>query len=146
MLYFASDHGGFNLKAALLRVVKRWKIAHEDLGATAYRPSDDYTTYARKVAERMRGHPRDRAVLICGSGQGMAIAANRYRHLRVAHAVTPWYAKRARIDEDVNVLALSGWQTSPAEAARIVRTFLQTPKSRATRYVRRTRLLRRLGP
>ena len=123
-IFVASDHAGFELKKSL--ITSRKDLPWRDLG-----PGDatsvDYPDYADLVANALKESPDDIGVLICGSGQGMAIRANRYPFVRAALCVTPDMAELARSHNDANVLALGGRQISIPMALKILDKFLDAP-------------------
>ncbi len=121
-----ADHAGFGLKARVRQLLDERRLACEDLGPDSDE-SVDYPDYAVRVARRVAAGSCDRGILICGSGIGMAIAANKVRGIRAAPVTTPDAARLARRHNDANVLAL-GARTLAADAAlRIVDAFLATP-------------------
>jgi ribose 5-phosphate isomerase B len=125
-LLIASDHAGFELKRKLADDLKRRGIAFEDLGPDSA-DSVDYPDYARKVAEAVSRGEAERGLLVCGSGQGMAMTANRYHGVRAA---VPWDEETARLSRehnDANVLALGGRVLAPEAARRILEVWLETP-------------------
>ncbi|HJS58619.1 MAG TPA: ribose 5-phosphate isomerase B [Vicinamibacteria bacterium] len=125
-LLIASDHAGFELKRKLTDALKRKGIAFEDLG-TDTADSVDYPDYARTVAEAVSRGEAERGMLVCGTGQGMAMAANRYHGVRAA---VPWNEETARLSRehnDANVLALGGRVLEPGAAERILDVWLETP-------------------
>ena len=108
MIYLGADHNGFWLKEELKQYLKRKKIACKDLGSFKHHKNDDYPDYAVKVARNITG--AHLGILICGSGHGMAIAANKIRSVRAATAGSIFSAKKAREDDHANVLVLSAWE------------------------------------
>lgn len=139
-IYLASDHGGFELKNTLREhLVHKLKHDVEDLGPDTLDPKDDYPQFAYRVTTKMLGDedPEVRGILVCKSGQGMAIAANRVRGIR---AVVAWNEEEARVsrhDDDANVLALAANFIDTDEAIKITETFLKTKFAAAPRFVRR---------
>jgi ribose 5-phosphate isomerase B len=125
-LAIASDHAGFELKEHLKKALERSGIPFEDLG-THSPDSVDYPDYAKKVAEAIASGRAERGLLVCGSGQGMAMTANRYPQVRAALAADEETAKLSREHNDANVLALGGRVVDPARAERIVKVWLETP-------------------
>lgn len=120
-----SDHAGFELKEA----VKRWLIAEghqvEDVG-THSDESTDYPPFAEQAAQLVAGDRAVRGVLVCGSGNGVAIAANKVRGIRAVNAHDTREAEMARRHNDANVVALSGQRLDLEQAKGIVSTFLDT--------------------
>lgn len=121
----ASDHAGVELKAALAGMLGQRGLAVADLGP-ADTQSVDYPDYARKLAEWMKNTNGSRGILICGSGIGMSIAANRHAHIRAALVATPEQAALARQHNDANVLCLGARQVNEATAKQCVAAFLDT--------------------
>ncbi len=138
-LYLAADHAGFKLKEQLKPRLKSLGLAMRDL-TPSYRPGDDYPGIGRDLA-RKTVKDKTRGILVCGSGVGVAIAANRVKGARAVEAHSTSQMKRAREHNDVNVLALGGWTTTVAGAMRLVKTFLGTKASTAARHRRRIRQL-----
>jgi ribose 5-phosphate isomerase B len=125
-LLIASDHAGFELKEKLKAQLQRRGVAYEDLG-THSADSVDYPDYARRVAEAVSKGEAERGVLVCGSGQGMAMAANRFHGVRAALPFNEETARLVREHNDSNVLALGG-RVLPAETAeKILDVWLTTP-------------------
>jgi ribose 5-phosphate isomerase B len=120
-----ADHAGFELKNALKRVLDELGVAYDDFG-TASGDSVDYPDYARAVGEGVVDGRFDRGILVCGSGIGMSIAANKVRGVRAAVVTEVESARLSRAHNDANVIALGARLTSEADAAAIVRTFLET--------------------
>lgn len=121
-----ADHAGFELKEALKRTLDARGVAWHDFG-TSGTASVDYPDYASAVAEAVAGGRADRGILVCGSGVGMAIAANKVRGIRASVITDVEAAVLAREHNDLNVLTLGGRRTSPEEADGIVAAFLDTP-------------------
>jgi glycine hydroxymethyltransferase len=124
-VFIASDHAGFILKTKLIRDLVERNIRVQDLGADK-KESADYPDFATKLAECMSGNLGDFGILICGSGIGVSIAANRYQHMRVALCRSGEDAKMARLHNDANVIAIGSRFTGIDEATRIADIFLST--------------------
>lgn len=120
-----ADHAGFELKNALKRVLDIIGASHVDFG-TSSPDAVDYPDYAERVARGVASGEFDRGILVCGSGIGMAIAANKIPGVRAAVASDLTSATLSREHNDANVLALGARLTSPEQAAEIVRTFLSS--------------------
>jgi ribose 5-phosphate isomerase B len=122
----ASDHAGFELKELLKHALDRLGVPYRDLG-TRSAESVDYADYARAVARAVSSGEAERGLLVCGTGQGMAMAANRYRGVRAAVPPDEETARLTREHNDANVLALGGRAMDPARAERILEVWLTTP-------------------
>lgn len=122
----ASDHAGFELKERLKRVLARLGYAVEDLGPHSD-ASVDYPDFAHRLAGRIQRGEAARGVLVCGSGQGMAMAANRHPGVRAALAYDEESARLSRRHNDANVLALGGRLLDHDLAERIVALWLAEP-------------------
>src|SRR3954453_8615209 len=121
----ASDHAGFAEKERLKPLLTNLGVEFEDLG-TVSEESVDYPDYARKVAEEVGAGKVEQGLLVCGSGAGMAITANKVPGVRAAVAWSEETAELARKHNDANVLALGARTTPPAEIPKIVRAWFAT--------------------
>jgi len=138
-VYFAADHAGFDLKNALL--VHTQTLGHEveDLGAHTLDPEDDYPDFITPLARRVASEPGAFGIIVGGSGQGEAMAANRIIGVRAAE----WYGgttdvvRLAREHNDANILSIGARFLGAGEASTAVRLFLDTPFSGEARHVRR---------
>lgn len=121
----ASDHAGFAQKERLKPLLTDLGVDFEDLGPTS-EESVDYPDYAKKVADEVaRGHV-EQGVLVCGSGTGMAISANKVPGIRAAVAWSEETARLARQHNDANVLAIGARTTSPDDIPKILRAWFST--------------------
>jgi len=121
-----ADHAGFQLKDSLKKLLDEMGIPYEDFG-TSSGQSVDYPDYARTVSEGVASGKFDRGILVCGTGVGMAIAANKMAGVRAAAIVDTDTARLAREHNDLNVLTLGARVLPESRAREIVKTFLQTP-------------------
>jgi ribose 5-phosphate isomerase B len=121
-----ADHAGVALKADILRALREMQYACEDLGTTGD-GSVDYPDYAERVARGVASGEYDRGILICGTGIGMAIAANKVAGVRAAPVSEVDVARLAREHNDANVLALGARLIGRERALELVRVFLETP-------------------
>jgi len=121
----ASDHAGFAEKERLKPLLSELGLEVEDLG-TASEESVDYPDYARRVAEAVAEGKVEQGLLVCGSGTGMAIAANKVQGVRAAVACSEETARLARQHNDANILALGARTTPEADIPKIVRTWFET--------------------
>jgi len=138
-----ADHAGFDLKQYLATVLRDGGHEVEDLGTTS-RESTDYPDWAMKVADAVATGRAERGVLVCGSGVGMAIVANRRRGVRAVAAVELMTVRLARQHNDANVLALGARLTAAPHAEAILVEFLATPFE-GGRHVRRVEKMDRQG-
>ena len=121
-IFIASDHAGFDLKKQILNTVKANLI---DLGANT-EESVDYPDYAKKLVSKIRTTENSKGILICGSGVGMSIAANRDRDIRAGIAFEPEIAKLMREHNDANVLVLPGKFMNIQDVLKCIQNFLTT--------------------
>ena len=121
-IFIASDHAGFDLKKQILNTVKENLI---DLGANT-EESVDYPDYAKKLVSKIRTTENSKGILICGSGIGMSIAANRDRNIRAGIAFEPEIAKLMREHNDANVLVLPGKFMNIQNVLKCIDNFLTT--------------------
>jgi ribose 5-phosphate isomerase B len=122
----ASDHAGFDMKEKIKAKLEAMGYEVQDLGTNSA-ASTDYPDYAHALAREVESNVAKRGVLLCGTGLGMAYAANRHAHVRAAVAWTPEIAELARKHNDANVLALPARFVSESDAEAIVDKFLNTP-------------------
>lgn len=167
MIYLAADHRGFKLKEKIKSWLKDWGYEYEDMGAFVYDENDDYPDFIRKAAEAVANDPeRSRGIILGGSGQGEAMAANRYKGVRAAVFYGPslgkklrWYLfpgggytmgklfklskqlenviKLSREHNDANVLSLGTFFLDEQASRRAIKLWLETPFSQEERHVRR---------
>lgn len=121
----AADHAGYQLKDSLKRLLDEMGVLYEDFG-TSNGQSVDYPDFAKSVGEGVAGGRFDRGILICGTGVGMAIAANKVPGVRSAAIVDTDTAQIAREHNDLNVLTLGARVLPESRAREIVKTFLET--------------------
>jgi len=137
-VYLGSDHAGFEVKEKLKKFLDSKKINYEDLGALSYEKKDDYPNFAFKVGEKVV-KDKARGILICGSGAGMTIAANKVRGVRAVAAYDEYSARMSREHNDTNVLGLRGRNFSFEKIKKIVSVWLNTNYSGVKRHTRRIR-------
>lgn len=137
VIYIGADHAGFALKESVKRHLHDKGIDVEDLGAHVLDPSDDYPTYAARVAAVVRKNPRSLGVLVCGSAEGVCIAANKFDGIRAGIGFSIPAARSLRNDDDGNVLCLSGRLDAVDKPLAIVDTFIETGFSGEERHQRR---------
>ena len=122
-IFIASDHAGLDLKNKIVNEFKSFPI--EDLGPNS-EDSVDYPDYAHKLCEKLKSNPDAFGVLVCGSGQGMAMAANKHAHVRAALCWTPEIAKLSREHNNANVLCMGSRVIEHSVGFEIFKTFFDT--------------------
>lgn len=137
-IYIAADHRGAYLKETLKTSLKKDGYEVVDLGNPESDPNDDYPNFAGAVAEKVAGTEGEvRGIVICGSGFGVDIVANKFSGVRSALAMSADHIRAGRHDDDVNVLSLAADFIQPEQAIEIVNVFLSTPFGNEERYSRR---------
>ena len=140
MFAIASDHGGYAMKIELMKHLRESGVSFEDLGCYS-EESVDYPIYAEKAARGVAEGRYERAILICGTGIGMSIAANKIPGIRAALCSDCYSAEMTRLHNDSNVLCLGGRTLGPELAKRIMDIWLETPFTGAEKHARRIAML-----
>jgi ribose 5-phosphate isomerase B len=140
-VYIGSDHAGWTLKSRLLSRLAELGHDVEDCGPYELRDADDYPPYCLLVGTKVVADPGSLGIVIGGSGNGEAIAANKVPGVRCALAFSEETAKLGREHNDANVLSLGARMYDEDAAVRFAEAFLATPFSNAERHVRRIELL-----
>lgn len=130
------DHGGFALKQEIVKHLTKKGIDFEDFGCFS-EASCDYTDYGKAVAEAVASGKYEKGILICGTGIGISITANKIKGIRCALCSDCFSAEATREHNDANILALGGRVVGVGLALKIVDTFLNTPFSNEERHIRR---------
>ncbi len=125
-LVLGADHAGFELKEHAKRFLEALGHAVTDVG-TYSEASVDYPDFARSACEKLRAGEADRAILVCGSGVGMSMAANRHKGIRAVLCTGLYVAKYSRLHNDANVLCLPGRLMGKGLAEEVLRVWLETP-------------------
>ena len=148
-IYLGADHQGFHMKADVLAYLSKRGYDVEDMGSKELDPNDDFPIFAQAVALRVLGSEDSdpRGILICGGGQGVAMAANRFRGIRASVIWDAYEAKMTRYDNDSNVLCLPARIVGDNEGLweGILETWLNTDFANAVRFKRRNAELDELG-
>lgn len=144
MIYLGADHNGLELKAKIAKWLAGREYEFEDVGAYEREHDDDYTDFAIAAAQRVGDSPeKSRGVVICGSGVGMDVAANKVAKVRcgLGFAVDQVFA--ARKDDNINMLALAADNLTDDEALALVEKFLETEFVMSDKYLRRIEKIKR---
>ena len=136
-IFISSDHAGFALKKKVLEFLKKKKLLFQDLGPFSDK-SVDYPLYAHKLAKNVKKNKRNVGILICGSGTGMNIAANKHRNIRAAQCFSLKSTKLSRLHNDANVITLGSRLISKNNALKFISVFLNT-KFEGGRHLRRVK-------
>ena len=136
MIALGCDHGGYELKQEVIKYLDAHGLEYKDYG-TYSTDSCDYPDYAQAVAKAILNKECDRGILICGTGIGISIAANRFPGIRAANCTDCFMAEATREHNDANILALGARVVGPGLALKIVDTFLNTEFSNDPRHIRR---------
>ncbi|MBU0597648.1 RpiB/LacA/LacB family sugar-phosphate isomerase [Patescibacteria group bacterium] len=136
-IYIGSDYAGYKLKEAIKKYLELRGLPFFDVGSKSDKAINDFPAFARPVAKHVSSNKNDRGILICGTGIGMCIAANRFKKVRAVLAFNLQQARWARTYDNANILCLSSWSVNNAQAKAIVRTWLDTPFKKLVRRVRR---------
>lgn len=140
MLALGCDHGGYELMQEVKKHLTNRGIAYKDFGCDGTE-SVDYPIYGKKVAEAVASGEFEKGILICGTGIGISIAANKVKGVRAALCTDCFCAEATRQHNDANILALGGRVVGVGLALKIVDTFLDTPFSEDERHVRRINMI-----
>ncbi len=138
MIAIGSDHGGYDLRVAVMKHLDELGLEYKDMGCPD-KSSCDYPVYGKAVAKAVQSGECDRGIVICTTGIGISITANKFKGIRCALCADSLSAKLTRLHNDANVLAMGAGIVGPNLAMEIVDTFLNTPFSGEERHARRVR-------
>lgn len=136
MIALGSDHGGYDLKVHIMKHLEERGLAYKDFGCYD-KNSCDYPEFGRAAAQAVADGTCDKGIVVCTTGIGISMAANKINGIRCALCTDPYLAKMTRLHNDANVLALGGGFTGPNLALEIVDTFLDTEFSEGENHIRR---------
>ena len=136
-VYIAADHRGVGLKLYLYEMLMAAGYNVVNLGTDDVKTPVDFPDIAKKLADKMLDDEQSRGILICGTGAGMEIAANRYRHIRASRCERPEQARDDRFHDDTNVLALAADDIDIEVAFLCAQSFLENPFDNTERRIRR---------
>lgn len=136
MIAIGCDHGGFALKQEIIAHFKNTGVAFKDFGCMS-EEAVDYPDYAKAVSKAVLDGECEKGILICGTGIGISIAANKIPGIRCALCHDVFSAEATRLHNDTNIIALGGRIIGPGLAIKVVDTFLSTPFSNEERHIKR---------
>ena len=136
-IYIAADHRGVGVKLYLIEMLAAAGYTVVNLGTDDPNTPVDFPDVVKDLAERMESDKKSRGILICGTGAGMQIAANRYRHLRASRCDRPDQARDDRFHDDINVLTLAADDIDIEVSFLVTRAFLESPFDETERRIRR---------
>lgn len=140
MIALGCDHGGYELMQEVKKHLEERGREYKDFGCTGPE-SVDYPVYGKKVAQAIVDGECEKGILICGTGIGISITANKFKGIRAALCTDCFTAEATRLHNDANILAMGGRVVGPGLALKIVDTFLDTPFSGDERHIRRINMI-----
>ena len=140
MIALGCDHGGYELKQEIIGYLEKKGLEYKDYGCYS-EESVDYPIYAKEVGKAIQSGECEKGILICGTGIGISITANKMKGIRAALCTDCFCAEATRLHNDANVLALGGRVVGPGLAVKIVDTFLNTEFSGEERHQRRISMI-----
>jgi len=143
IIYIGADHRGFNLKESLKQYLQSNGYTVSDIGNTTLDPNDDYPDFISAVAEKISANPDEaKGIIICGSGIGANMVANKFPRVRSALVMNADQAYLSRHDNNTNVIAFAADFIDDQSTKMALATWLQTPFSREPRHTRRNQKIR----
>lgn len=145
LIYIGADHRGFQLKEKIKKILKEKGYQFIDVGNSQYDENDDYPDFAALVARQISQDPIEKkGILICGSGVGVDVVANKFKEVRSALANSPDQAYLSRTDDNANILSLSAEFINESNLEKILITWLTTPFSNQEKDKRRIEKIREI--
>ncbi len=144
MIYLGADHGGFEVKEKVKKWLSEANFKFEDMGNKNFDGEDDYPDFAARVAEKVSQGNGDLGILICRSGHGMDMVANKFPHVLAALCFSPAHAQQARQHEGANILCVASDYINEEKIKEIIESFLKTKFSGEERHARRLEKIRKL--
>lgn len=143
MLYIGADHNGFKLKERIKTYLQKKGVGFIDRGAFNLDQKDDYVDFADAVGKKMKVQ-KDLGLLLCGSGHGMVIAANKIIGIRAIMPFSPRSARDGRHDDHANILVIAAWECDFTKTKKLIDAFLRTKPAADPRYLRRLKKVKAL--
>jgi len=136
-IFLGADHRGYELKEKIAKWLFEMEYPYQDLGAYNLDPNDDYPKYAEQVASLVAANERARGILLCGSGVGVDVVANKFDGIRSSIGKSVAQVEAGRSHDDMNILVIASDFTEEKEAKAMLIAFLETKFSGKVRYERR---------
>ena len=133
----AADHGGFEMKEVLIERLRNAGHEVSDFGAASLDPNDDYPDFVVPLARAVAAGGAERGIVICGSGVGASVAANKVKGIRAGLCHDHYSVRQGVEDDDMNIICMGGRTVGPSVAWDLVQAFLAATFSHADRHVRR---------
>ena len=143
MIALGCDHGGYELKQEIIKYLKEHNLEYKDFGCDSM-DSTDYPIYAKRVAIAVQSGDCEKGILVCGTGIGISITANKFKGIRAALCSDCFSAEATRLHNNANMLAMGAGVIGPNLAREVVDIFLNTPFSDEERHNRRIALIEKL--
>ena len=143
-IYLGADHRGFALKEKIAKWLFEWGYKLSDLGADFLDPNDDYLVYAERVGSMVADFKGSLGILLCGSGVGVEVAANKIDGVRAATGKSPKQVKAGRNDDDMNILVIAADYTKENEAKEMLKAFLGSRFEGKARHKKRLEDIKRI--
>jgi ribose 5-phosphate isomerase B len=143
-IYIGADHRGYYLKEKIAKWLFEWEYDYFDVGASYLDLKDDYPKYAQEVASLVAKNKGAKGILLCGSGVGVDVVANKFDGIRASIGLSKDQVKAGREDDDMNILIIAADFTHESEAEEMVKTFLETNFSGKIRFKRRLEEIKKI--
>ena len=143
-IYLGSDHRGFHLKEKIAKWLFEWGYGFTDLGAETYDEKDDYTKYASSVASLVGEDKNAIGILLCGSGVGVDVMANKFDGIRASIGIDAEQVRSGRKDDDMNILVIAAEHTEDHLTREMAKAFLETKFDGKPRHRRRLEEIKRI--
>jgi len=137
MIYLGADYAGYKLKETIKEYLKKKRVKYQDFGTFSGKTKNDFPEFAYPVAKKISKSKKDLGILVCGTGFGMCIAANRFKYVRATLVYDIKQARYAKTHDNANVLCLAAWSVNKIKALKILDIWLKTPFNPLARRLRR---------
>lgn len=144
MLFIGADHAGFRLKEFIKKYLVKNKISFADVGALKENKDDDYPDFALKLSKLAAKNKGNKGILVCGTGIGMCIAANKVKGIRAAAVYDEYTAKFSRLHNDANVICLRGKEMDFERSLKLLKIWLNTKFSGEKRHMKRINKIKKI--